>query len=298
MENFDPKKYNHLKVEALCAELLRNGLSFENIVLSFAGSFKKRFRKDIDAIKVLQDDNGKDILEIQVNRDSIYDLLPEGVFHQPIARNKNASLGDIVADFRRLKEEEKNARKFFRPFENEFARYVTFVEEQERNFAADILSGNISGSFSEFWGLPKGLPNEASAMLAKLLPWAYIIKGDLKLTAKALQIILNKEIDGVEKNINAQEAQNNDFQLNDVLLGVDMVTGNCFEEPSVCWMFTINDILANEMEQFTDLKPFGKLLKLFVEIFVPIEIDVIFEYKTEQFAADISEKILGYGFTL
>lgn len=298
MGTIDAKQSGHLRLEALCAELLGNGVSFEDITIRFAGAFKKKFRDDVESVKVSEGDDGRDKLEIVVNRDGFYDLLPEGVFHQPIARNRNAGLTEMVSDVRRQKEEEKAARKFFQPLENEFARYTTFVEEQERSFASSILSGNISGSFDEFWDLPKGLPVQASAMQARILPWANIIKGDLKLTAKALQMILQKRVEGEEKRVAEQHREGGFFQLSDVRLGVDMITGNSFSEPSLCWMFTISDILAHEMEQFTATRSFGKLLKLFGEMFVPIEIDVIFDYKVEENKENNSEKILGYGFTL
>jgi hypothetical protein len=298
METIDPKQSGHLRLEALCAELLGNGFSFEDITINFAGAFKKKFRADVEAIKVSEGDDGRDKIEMTVNRDGIYDLLPEGVFHQPIARNANAGLTQMVSDVRRQKEEEKAARRFFQPLENEFARYATFVEEQERSFASGMLSGDMAGNFTDFWGLPKGLPAAACGMLARMLPWAGIIKGDLKLTAKALQIILGKKVEGVQKRETLQQRESGFFQLNEVRLGVDMITGNCFSEPSLCWMFTISDILATEMEMYTAANPFGKLLKLFGEIFVPIEIDVIFDYKTEAAAENFSDKILGYGFTL
>ncbi len=298
-KNYDPGKYMYLKPEAFCADLISNGFSFENMIFSRSGSFKKRFRKEIDSVSKMQNDDGDELVEIVINRDSIYDLLPEGLFHQPVSSNRNTTVPDMVKDFRRLKEEERYTRKFFQPLEQEFIRYTTLIEQEERSMMLGILGGNITESFLEFWNLPNDIPEDSARILARLMPWAYMIKGDLKLTAKALEMVLHKkEITIEEKHEQYQLMQENDLSLSNTSLGVDFVTGNCFNESSLCWIFTINDILANEMEGFTAEKPLGKLLKLFVEIFIPVQVDAVFEYETAETDLEEAEKIMGYGFVI
>ena len=81
----DEKKYgNHqyylLKAEALCAELMANGVSFDDLIVRFQGAFRKSYRNDIEELSAAKDGSGQII--IKINRDSLYDKLPEGLFHQ------------------------------------------------------------------------------------------------------------------------------------------------------------------------------------------------------------------------
>ena len=97
--------------EAVCAELLQK-VSFDNIKTSQAGSFKKSFSNDIEKFE-LEEYRDSAEFKITLNRDGIYDLLPEGLFHQTLGGKKIRTVLEAVTENKRFKDEEKNARKFF-----------------------------------------------------------------------------------------------------------------------------------------------------------------------------------------
>jgi len=292
------ESYAHINAETLLAELLANGLSADQLQITKAGAFKKLFRKDIDTIKADKDDHGRTQLKIGINRDSIYDVLPEGLFHQPVAANTSSSTSTMVSDSRRLKEEEKKARLFFQPFDHEFMLTATAVEQQERYFMHQVLGGNLSEDPYLFWDIPTDIPKEQATKLTGILPWAYLIKGNADLSAKTLQMILGKPVSLQQKWEVEQQLQYEPSKMEQMVLGEDTVLGAGFAEATYCWVFSIREIETAEMQYFTPPHHFGKLLQLFTDIFIPVETDVKFEFETVEMTESLADHILGYGFMI
>jgi hypothetical protein len=132
------------------------------------------------------------------------------------------------------------------------------------------------------------------------MPWIRQIKGDMKLTAKALSMILGKPVDVESRIITDQTPEAACFMLgHDAALSVDTVCGTHFAEPYLQWVFTINDLAPNDTEQYRPQQPFGKLLRRFEELFIPLDAEAIFEYHCEEHVTvEAGEPILGYGFYL
>jgi len=286
-----------LKGEAFIAALLDAGFSYDKLIIERAGSFSKSYRNDIESVKSRTDDRDQEVLQVVLNRDGIYDRLPEGLFHQPRANGGKTTVSQMVEEHRRLKEEEKAVRRFFQPLEHELFRYSVFIEQEERAFLAGMLSGNLDNAFSRFWNLQPDLPEHLTAALARIMPWANLIKGDAALCAKALQIILGKPVD-VRIRIEEQHKNEDCYYLGEGELGIDTLSGSSFEEPSVVWVFSIQKLSADEVGAFVSSEKYGRFLQQFIDIFIPLEADAVFEYELDGFAAETAEGILGYSFVL
>ena len=298
------KEYNSiahtfLRAETFCAEMLANGFPFNDIRLISNSNFKKSFRNEIDDVHFnLNEETNVHEMELVVNRDGIYDRLPEGVFHQSRGNSKTSTTGQMTEEYRRFRDEEKMARKFFQPIEQEFFRYSTLVEQEELNLAFGILNGDLKSELFGFWGIPYGLPEEPVKKLVQIMPWAKMIKGSIEQTAKALELILDKPISYEQLEISGHNVpeQVNDGNLFE--LGIDTVIGSNFWEPSLTWKFKIENIKKKDIKAYRPTEAYGKLLKQFEEIFIPLQIDIIFDY-TVLPAEDLeTEDILGFGLSL
>ena len=287
-----------LKAEAFCAALLERGYSFDDLAIKRLGTFKRSYRNDIESVTVAS--NGHEALELSLNRDSIYDRLPEGLFHQPKGHGATAAaVSDMVKEYRRYREEERDARRFFQPIEQEIFRYSISVEEEERRLLWGLQSGVMSSSFASFWNLREGLPEEAVSVLLRIMPWAHLIKGDLELTATALELMLERPVSVAQHIVTDQVTDGNVFQLGEGALGIDSVTGNSFSDAGVVWTFTISDMSGSEIAAFLNDAPYGQFLKQFVDIFMPLEMDAVFEYElSTAVEEETSEAVLGYSFVL
>ncbi len=295
---YKPSQYASLRAEAFCAALLDNGAFFEDFVIQYAGAFRRTFRNDINSIKLTGDER----LELELNRDGIYDKLPEGLFHQSLGSGRTSSLQDMVGEHRRYKEEERSARKFFQPLEQEMFRYGVIAEQEERSILFSMLSGQASPAFFSFWNIDADLPEEPAKMLIRLMPLQQRIKGDKELTAKALSLLLNKPVQVKETLVQEQQAAQAQAFLpgQDCLLGVNTIMGHRFAEPGLRWEFTISEVDRHEMPAFTEDQPFDRLLRRFTEIFIPIDTEEVFHFRLAEITGENepADYIMGYGFYL
>ena len=300
-EKYESINYAFLRAEALCADLLGNGFSFKDLVIKHAGSFKKSYRNDVESLTINnKEGSDKENLEVELNRDGIYDRLPEGLFHQSRGNANTRGLAKMVEEYKRYRDEEKQARKFFQPLDQELFRYSVLVEQEERTLQMGMLKGSLEHTFNKFWDIPHGLPAGAASVLVRIMPWLHRIKGDKLLTAKALGMMLELPVTIKEYYAGEQHREENVFRLGDGELGVDTVVGNMFMEPSLCWEFTISEIAAGQIVSYTGTQPYSNFLKHFTEVFIPIEIDAIFVYELETTTGgeEKGENVLGYSLTI
>ena len=278
-KEYHSNSHTFLRAESFCAEMIASGFSFNEILLKSESNFKKSFRNEIENVSInYNEDTLAYEMEMVINRDGIYDRLPEGIFHQTKGNSKTLTTIQMTEEYRRFRDEEKMARKFFQPLEQEFFRYSTMVEQEELNLAFGILNGTLKNELFSFWGIPNGLPDLPVRKLVQIMPWLKRIKGNIEQTAKALELILNKPVSYKESCTKQHKIAGKPFGLGLGELGVDTVAGSSFWEPSPCWVFFIEDIKKKEIESYRPDSPYGKLLTHFEEIFIPLQIDIIFEY--------------------
>ncbi len=298
-KEYNSTAHTYLKAEAFFAEMIANGLSFNETRVVYNSNFKKSYRNEIDSVRIVKNkETNTSEMELVLNRDGIYDRLPEGMFHQSKGNSKTATTAQMSEEYRRFKEEEKMARKFFQPIEQELFRYATLVEQEELNLAFGVLNGDIKNELASFWNIPDGLPAEPVNRLVQIMPWVKMIKGEIVQTAKALELILDKPV-----RFEALEIF--DHQINKDLncaffeeLGIDTVLGGNFCEPTLGWKFVIENISNNEIADYRSGSSYGKLLKHFEEILIPLQIDIIFDFSVIATETAEREIFLGYGLVI
>lgn len=298
-KEYNSAAHHFLRAETFCAEIISNSVAFDQIRLVSDSNFKKSFRNDIEEVIFKSDEDTKALnIDLLVNRDGIYDRLPEGIFHQTKGNSKTVTVTQMTQEFRVFKEEEKQARKFFQPLEQEFFRYSTMVEQEELNLAFGMLNGNLKKELLRFWDMPEDMLIENVRKLVQLMPWVNFIKGNLELTAKALGIILGTEVQYKKADFSSHNATESVMHMGLGDLGIDTIVGDNFWEPAVYWKFFIQDIKKNEIELYRPNGSYGKLLNQFEEIFIPLPIDVIFEFTLLQSVEVEADSVLGYSLAI
>jgi hypothetical protein len=289
-----------LTAETYCNEVVSGGLPFEQLFVNYLGGFKRSYRNDIEKAEYKYSDLLKQfVIQVDINRDGIYDRLPEGLFHQSKGNSRTLTTREMVEEYRRYREEERNARKFFQPIEQELFRFATDLRKEELDLSFAMLNGRLKDELNKFWNIPADLPKECTATLVKIMPWIYRIKGNLESTSKALALILGKPVKAQETETDQMYVGENDLvPLGQCLLGVDSVTGSSFSEPSLCWKFKIGELTEKEIELYPSNRKYGKLLSYFEEVFIPLTIDVAFEYEFVENNEENLDSVLGYSFSI
>ncbi|WP_114789425.1 hypothetical protein U0035_07740 [Niabella yanshanensis] len=280
--------------EVIFASLTEAGHVTNNIKVLNKGGFKKGFSNDVEQVFLEESDN-QVFFEMILNRDGIYDLLPEGLFHQSKGNTRVNSVQDAVEEHKQFKEEEKLARRFFTPLEQLLFLYRAGAETAEREALYDIQNGQLNDSFYRFWNIDINLPGGPASRLLRLMPYADTIKSDRDATAAALSYVLQSQATLKASSLPDKyllKQQN----LNEQYLGVDATMGNTIGEWITQWTFTIWDIPGKDLVLYVDGGAHKKVTDRFIEIFVPVEIDVLFDFRQAlDPETETYENILGVG---
>jgi len=142
------------RVELLYDMLLKHGVQQDDINIKPNGLFYRKYSKDV--MSVSQDNIDSDILNINVSRDGIYDILPQSITHDYRGRDQRE---DPVQDFKSRKKEEKEARHFFNPLENEFFLFRHEIEKFESKFLSGLSTTGVADIIKTILGIEKPMPD-------------------------------------------------------------------------------------------------------------------------------------------
>lgn len=266
-----------IKAEFIVSCMLSEGIDPNNISLAFDGILKRKWAKDIDYSEIETFENNKKALSIHLNRAGIYDTLPEALFHAT-NDSKHLSGEEMAKDSLRLKTEEKQARKFFRPFENEIFLQGVRLANSETNLNNSILTDSLNGLIPGFWKIDEKIPNKYQTKLIKLLPYASTFIGNFELIAEALSFIIDEEVkitvDYEDKKNTSIDKNQHTTSLGEGLLGSDFIVGSSLTGFSALMSIQIGPLQNTQATDFYDNKPADLLLKTFINYFTPAEYDV------------------------
>lgn len=264
------------RAEVLIAFWLENGeTSLDNIAIQPKGTFRRPYSKDILQTEQVDMEEGNTVT-LHISREGLYDMLPEGLFHQ-IEIKIQKSTEESVEESRRYKQEEKAARKLFLPLEQEFYRQRIWLEHTElRTWLNSVRPENVS-LFLDFWGVRTDVfsTRQSDFMLA-LLPHLHRIVGDMKLTAYCLEIMMQEKIH-IENILSREQFVSNEdmlSRLGSITLGVDTVPGDSWIDDEPALQVTVGAIAIDRLLPFLPGGIAHKQLQTLYGFFFPAETDV------------------------
>jgi hypothetical protein len=270
-----------IKAEALIGDLIENGMENEDFFVIPNGTFKRRYARDISFAKKQKLENGQEIVEININRDALYDTLPEGLFHEKTDESLKESI-NISEETKKLKAEEKAVRNFFLPFENEIFFQRVQLELEERKILSRFSENLFDDIYPEFWNLDKSLDRKYIYRMVLLLHFSHRIVGNCSLTEKCLETILEEKVS--VRAVRTMDLQNGEidksgssvknYLLGDSELGVDFVCGENFEHLGKTMEFNIGPLKNTNVVDYLENGTVTKFLKCFYNYFIPVELDV------------------------
>ncbi len=263
--------YENLKAETLLAEIQQSTeTTMDDFVISNRGTFSRAYRRDIiDVDDVLYGNR----LTLNLSRNGLYDILPEGLFHKPQVNKEGES---YTSRRKNVKEEEQNVRLLFAPLENEFFYQRLNIERKERELLDNFY--NLKDDFLiQFWNLDTSIPRPYMLQLLQLLPHSSKISGDIELTRLCLEKVLDEkvsfELRYVDRNINGTdiciESSTVNFQL-----GVDSVLdGESYEVVVPKLVVGIGPISKEKANTYLKEGGVSKFIEAFYAYFLPMELE-------------------------
>lgn len=236
--------------EVFAAEFIWDGEMFDNLYFKTISSFKRSSSKDIASIKLDVKENGSEQLLIELNREGLYDMLPEGIFHFKTGKSKKDK-ETILEDIKKAIDEESQARKFFGPFENEFFQLRLQSELKKRELLQLSSTESNKDFFETLYGKSAHLNNYQILALLYLLPMAHKIRGDVEKISYCFTILIQHEtkVTLVNKYVLRKiEVEMN--ALGKIQLGINSIAGSSFSQQEIFYNILIKDVKKEGLISF------------------------------------------------
>lgn len=257
-----------INAEVIVADLIESGFDFDKILVRHDGLFKRNFSKDISDVYY---DMVKELLTLHISHDSFYDILPDGLFHDIFSdfNPENRRL-----EFEKLKKQEKNARKFFIPFDYEF-----FIQYVKLEIALREYFNKPENFIHRLLLFEQSAANNYMDKLSSYLLFVDKVIGNSEITALCLSDILGHSVEVSANYENENLGYNNSENLHlkrGNILGDNYICGNSVDEGREVWKFSISISDDKSVENYIEFenKQISRVLEVFCEYFIPIEIEV------------------------
>jgi len=262
-------------VEVLAAVLLE---LYPHLQLTFEprSAFSRNYRKDILHEEVVPgEEDVPEAITWQLSRDGLYDLLPEGLFHQPQNRKAFRRTDEMIDEYKRQKREEKEARTFFLPFEQAFYGQRLLLEQQEQQALTGFTGRQQQQLLQQFWGVKVPLsPSQLSALM-HVLPLAQRIIGEWELVEQCFEAILGVPVHLKRSWRGEQvESQLDTPALGAANLGVDFVLGHTFNTQIPVFIIEAGPLPGERIPAWLPGAAERNILDLLCDFFIPIEAEV------------------------
>jgi len=218
------------RAEVVMGELLfASAIQADQFILWPNGGFGRAAEQDIERIHppgALEWSLAKAVVEI--NRTGLYDLLPEGLFHEVRRTRPFVGAEEMVEEVKHNNTIEEAARMFFLPLDEELLRAHLLVELNERRLTAELLKDRTGRGVKSFWDPPVEFNGDELGKLLMILPKCHKITGDLSAMAKAAGGVLDVPVRMAHRiKPHMQETKLASLSLEGTHLGVDTVlSGN------------------------------------------------------------------------
>lgn len=264
------------------AELIEKG-DFEADQISVVpmGARQSAFAKDIIGHSFYYSDSKrKECLNIEVNREGLYDMLPEGLFHLPPTGSSGFSEEEMIEDVKKRRAEEKNARKFFTPFEAELNYLRTILELYENRLDKRTSYNDLTRIFCAEWKEFELLDNEQGIIWMHLLPLIHARRNDLVFIGEVLSLLFKIPVTAQLKMQHIRKApiaEKMQLRLGEGGLGINTIIGSSFISDEEEIVISIGPADTDQLVNFMPGTPNAYIIDLAVSYLLPVEAEVSIE---------------------
>lgn len=265
-----------VKLETLVANAIRNRLvALEDVFIRPISTFHRTYGSDFFSVEKRERRQGKPYYYVDVTREGIYDTLPEGLFHQTLRKDTTIDTKTAVEELELHRREEKAARQFFLPLEQEFYRLQILAEWQESNIMLSALNHQQYDALIDLWNLPKDLTTYQVVMMLYIIPLLHRVVGDNLAISNLLTLVMEVPIEVRSQQFTTQRTDEIDLPaLGEFQLGKDSILGNHIEDYHPSYQLIVGPL---EKRYITNYLPGGNKRQTLLSLcafFLPCQSDV------------------------
>lgn len=251
--------------------------------ITWLGDFRKKIAGSYDYIDI--NDDG---LHIVLNEQSIYDDLPEGVFHQPKV-GINKSWKEFVSEHKRYKKEALLARKFFEPFDY----FILLAKKKGYLLEESLACNDMLGRAVELqvWDIHHLKDYKHIIPLLELLKQVAAQGCQLELIISFFRTILSGKVSGATRY--QESLYEFDDRLNNSSLGWDscLLSNQC--EQIVVWQLIIQYDSVDAMSELMLDDYWEKVLAIVENRCLPLDVQFIVDVSVSHANAKLEDVYLG-----
>ncbi|MDU1906447.1 MAG: type VI secretion system baseplate subunit TssG [Dysgonomonas sp.] len=272
----------NFRAEVIASGMIENGLDPDKLLIVRHKGNKKEVSKDVD--KTEYQYSYFDMMEylyIYTNRESIYDSLPEGLFHLTSSSGKQRTKEDIINEIRVQRDKEKLIRKFFHPFEIAIDKILIEAQAYEQKYDKAHFYSNLTDIVKEYWDILKYLNTGQALLFIKVVSIIDKIPGNLDLTANAMSVILNCPVSISEGEKSKLYLDNKDrVKLKNWKLGINSVLGNSVKYGAPDLVINIGPVSLSQMKLFEVNQTNELILNELINLMIPFNRNTVIKYET------------------
>lgn len=272
------------KAEVVASGLKEAGYDAERTLISRKGDIRRGFSKDIhDIHSEYSHYDLTDYLYLYVNRRSLYDALPEGIFHKNLYQSEKISKEQVLDEIRVHREEEFFARRFFKPFEISLDHMLVTFQNKERRIDEMNVHPDFVSIFSGQWPVLELLPTHLAVMLVHMLAYMEQITASPSKIGECMTILTGVPVHLRKGDKCVVEADTGLIpKLGSCILGDNMVLGNSFADGTFRMLMEIGPLPARRMESFFPGAIDCQILNALAELFLPSDKEIQIRYIIQQ----------------
>lgn len=299
------KMESDYRAEVIATQLLAHEQDFNKIIIERLGGLPRTHTKDIyhtyEEVSPVSLDR---YTVLQSFRQSIYEAVPENIFHPPTLGGLGKSSEEIVEEIKLQRKKENEARTFFKPFEQE----APYLEMQalmlELMYEQKGTYDNLYRLFEQGWPVIKKLPRATALSFIYILPILNEVRGKKEWIEKCLsflsgfRVVIKETFKPVPV---AKELPG--FTTGQSVLGMTAAFAGRQDDGFPTWVIHIGPVAEEDAAQVLPQSGFEDLLDTLLEFMLPAHIFVekkieIPSGKPTTLSRDTVAARLGYTFTI
>lgn len=276
------------KAEIQAAALAHQHVAPERIIINPTGLYSRSYSKDIDEVSDWLLEGSTFIYNrIDTPREGLFDMMPQYLFFSPKGPAGFVDPDQILDDIRRDRDEERQARLFFLPFDAELNYLRTLSVHYDDS--VDHLDGAtaIIDQFAEHWPILKDMSRAQAGIFLQILPWLHLLRSNLHWLGRFLQLTFGVPVHlEAGRRLQASKRADGLPTLSNCRLGIDAVVGDQFDDGRNGVQVVVGPVPDAVMADFLPHTKTMALLHDLINYFLPVWSDVSVSVQAERPAPD------------
>lgn len=261
--------YTNYKAEIFACGMIQDGLEQDKVRIIRKGKAKRGVSKEVEKI-AYEVTNKAEVYTIYTHKRDLYDSLPKGLFHDAGVSDKKQQKSAILKSIEKGREEEFNARYFFKPFEM-FLDYILIKTQlYERQLEKPQSHPEFVNLFVHNWKFLKGVPLDKALFLLNFLSQSHRITSSTQIA-----LILGYFLECDVRIENSFEVVNirtpHQWKLGEGRLGQSSFIGGVFVDTLPIVLIKITNLPQKYKDLIYAESAARKQLHILLDLFIPAD---------------------------